>query len=145
MAAVIQQRMLPADRLQPLLAPERTLPHRGVYLAVAGDIAGGAHSLLEIDFHRLARAARIPAPIGQAVRLDRFGRRRYLDADFGSFAVEADGAIHLRPLEWWDDARRLNEIVLADKPILRFPSVAIYLRRAEVIDQLQRAARRWPP
>jgi hypothetical protein len=144
LAAVVQQRLVKAGGLYPLLLGERTIPHRALYLRVAGDIAGGAHSLLEIDFRRLARRAGVPAPRGQAVRTDGSGRRRYLDADFGGYAVEVDGAVHLRPLSWWDDTWRLNEVMLAGKPTLRFPSVGIYLRPADVVDQLRRAAARWP-
>ena len=143
LAAVVQQRLLPASRVRPLIAAEPTLPHRELYVAIAGDIEGGAQSLLEIDFRRLARAAGIPAPIGQSVRLDRSGRRRYLDADFGGFGVEVDGAIHLKPLTWWDDMFRLNDIVIRHKPMLRFPSVGIRLRSTEVIEQLRLAAHRW--
>jgi len=91
----------------------------------------------------LARRAGLPAPRGQAVRLDRQGRRRYLDADFGGFAVEVDGAVHLKPLDWWADTWRLNEIIIGGKPTLRFPSVGIYLQGDRVIEQLRLAGRRW--
>ncbi len=143
LAAVVQQRLFRAETMRPLLERETTLPHRATYLRVAGDIEGGAHSLTEIDFRRIARQAGLPAPIGQAVRLDRYGRRRYLDADFGGFGVEVDGAVHLKPIAWWEDMFRLNDVVIRDKPMLRFPSVGIYLRRAEVVDQLRQAASRW--
>ncbi len=143
LAALVQQRLMRADRLRPLVGAELTLPGRGLYLAVAGDIEGGAHSLLEIDFFALARRAGIPPPVGQSVRIDRSGRRRYLDADFGGFAAEVDGAIHLRPLAWWDDMWRLNDIVIGGKPTLRFPSVGIRLQPERAIEQLQQAAARW--
>jgi hypothetical protein len=51
--------------------------------------------------------------------------------------------VHLKPLAWWDDMFRLNDIVIADKPMLRFPSVGIRLKRREVVEQLRRAAERW--
>jgi hypothetical protein len=143
LAAVVQQRLLRPQDVRPLIVDTSTLPFRRTYVAVAGDIEGGAHSLVEINFRRLAREAGIPPPRGQSTRLDRFGRRRYLDADFGAWAAEVDGAIHLRPMTWWDDTWRLNEITLGGKPTLRFPSVGIYLKRDMVIDQLQRAANRW--
>lgn len=123
MAAVVQQRLLPATALRPLVAYAATLPHRANYVLVAGDIEGGAHSLLEIDFRKLARWAGLPPPRGQQVRRDSAGRRRYLDADFDDFAVEVDGAVHLRPLTWWDDMWRQNDIVLAGTPVLRFASI----------------------
>ena len=143
LAAVVQQRLIKATEIRPLLVAERTVRHRATYVAVAGDIEGGAHSLTEIDFRRLARLAGLPAPRGQAVRVDRTGRRRYLDADFSGFAVEIDGAVHLRPLAWWNDTWRLNEIIISGKPTLRFPAVGIYLEPERVVEQLRRAGSRW--
>lgn len=143
LAAVVQQRLMRASDLRPLVNAQRTLRHRATYLAVSGDIDGGSHSLTEIDVVRLARAAGVGCPRRQVVRVDGSGRRRYLDADFGGFVAEVDGAVHLRPLAWWEDMSRQNEIVLADRPMLRFASVAIYLRQPEVVDQLRRAAQRW--
>ena len=143
LAAVVQQRMIRAGDLRPLIVGTTTLPHRPLYVAASGDIEGGAHSLLEIDFRHLARRADIPAPRGQSVRGDARGRRRYLDADFGPFGVEVDGALHLRPLAWWDDMWRLNDVVIGGKPMLRFSSVGIRLDADRVVEQLRRAAQRW--
>lgn len=100
--------------------------------------------MLEIDFRHLARRAGVRAPLGQAVRTDQRGRRRYLDADFGAFGVEVDGGIHLRPLNWWDDMWRLNDVVIGGKPMLRFPSVGIRPEPDRVVEQLRRAVWRWP-
>lgn len=143
LAAVVQQRLIRSSDLRPLILDTSTLPHRGLYLAAAGDIEGGAHSLLEIDFRQLARRAGIAAPLGQSMRTDDRGRRRYLDADFGGFGVEVDGAIHLRPLTWWDDMWRLNDVVISGKHMLRFSSVGIRLDPKRVIEQPQQADRRW--
>jgi len=118
--------MRSATDVYPLLERESTLPHRAVYLATAGDIEGGSHSLLEIDFLALARRAGIQAPLRQAIRRDHDGRRRYLDAEFNGFTAEVDGAVHLKPLYWWDDM------------------VGIRLQPERVIEQLQAAERRWP-
>lgn len=143
LAAVVQQGLVRAGALRGLLAAERTLPARSLYLAVAGDIAGGSHSLSEIDFVGLARRAGLPPPRRQSVRADRTGRRRYLDAEFDTFAVEVDGAVHLRPATWWDDMARQNAILLAGTPVLRFASVAVRLHPEEVIAQLRAAHERW--
>jgi hypothetical protein len=142
-AAVVQQRLVPASALPRLLAAERALPHHALYLATARDVEGGSHSLLEVDFVVLARRAGLRPPVRQSIRLDRSGRRRYLDADFDTFAVEVDGAVHLKPLTWWDDMARQNAIVLTGKPILRFSSVAVRLAPDEVIAQLREAQQRW--
>jgi len=139
----VQQKLVRADAVRGFLLAERTLPRRALYASVAGDIAGGSHSLLEIDFVKLARRAGLPPPRRQAIRIDNSGRRRYLDADFDTFAVEVDGAVHLRPQTWWDDMARQNAIVLTGKPILRFASVAVRLSPDDVIAQLREAYRRW--
>ncbi len=144
LAALVQQRLVRPGLLRELLLETRTLRHRKTYIRVAGDIEGGAHSLTEIDFVRLAREAGVGRPLGQSIRVDRSGRRRYVDAEFRGFFVEVDGALHLKPLVWWEDMFRQNELVLSHKPVLRFPSVGIYLRRDDVIEQLRAAARRWP-
>jgi hypothetical protein len=144
LAATVQQRLIRAESLPPLISAEKTLPHRKLYMAVAGDIEGGAHSLLEIDFRRLAQQAGLPPPRQQVVRTDRSGRRRYLDAEFDTFVVEVDGAIHLRPLAWWDDMFRQNSIVITGRPVLRFASVGIRLFPDKVVEQLREAGSRWP-
>jgi hypothetical protein len=143
LAAVVQQRLFRPGDVRPLVEAESTLPHRGLYLATAGDIEGGSHSLLEIDFVKLARAADIPAPLRQVVRADRSGRRRHLDADFDGFVAEVDGALHLKPLAWWDDMFRQNDLVIGGRPMVRFASVGIRLFPDRVIDQLRAAAERW--
>jgi len=96
-------------------------------------------SLSEQEFDRLRRRAGLPPPIRQSVRVDASGRRRYIDADFGAFSVEIDGGFHLRPLNYWADARRQNELVLGGDRILRFPSVAIRLEPEVVVAQLRAA------
>jgi very-short-patch-repair endonuclease len=68
---------------------------------------------------------------------------RYLDAEFelpdGTvLAVEVDGAVHLKPLAWWEDMDRQNEVVIGGSPVLRFPSVTVRLSPNRVVDQLNR-------
>jgi very-short-patch-repair endonuclease len=67
--------------------------------------------------------------------------RRFLDADFDTFCVEIDGGFHIRPLNYWDDARRQNDLLVQGDRILRFPSVALRLEPEVVVAQL-RAARK---
>lgn len=144
LAAVVQQRLFRPGDLRPLVESESTLPNRKLYRATAGDIEGGSHSLLEIDFVKLACEADVPPPRRQVVRTDRAGRRRYLDAEFDGFVAEVDGAVHLKPLNWWDDMFRQNDLVIGGRPMVRFASVGIRLFRPRVIDQLRAAAARWP-
>ena len=117
--------------------------HRAALLSAAYDIAQGAHALSEIDLGKLCRAAGLPLPFRQAVRVIG-GRRRYLDAEWTRrdgrrVAVEVDGALHLVAKRWWDDQLRQNELVLRDDLVLRFPTVVLRHEKAIVVSQLSRA------
>jgi very-short-patch-repair endonuclease len=82
-------------------------------------------------------------PARQVVRVERCGRRRYLDAEWTSatgrrLVVEVDGALHLAPARWWDDQLRQNELVIDGRPVLRFPTVIVRHEPLVVVDQLRR-------
>jgi hypothetical protein len=144
LAAGVQQQLTTATRLRSELIGAGFVRHRKVLLAVLGDIEGGARSLAEVDLGIIARKAGLPPPRRQAVRTDSGGRRRYLDADFGAFSVEVDGAVHLLPLTYWNDMSRQNDIVIGSgRPILRFSTIALRTDRAAVARQLAAAARRF--
>lgn len=120
------------------------IPRRSVLLAAVHDIAQGAQALSEIDFARLGRRFGLPEPERQAVRSERSGRRRYLDAvwrraDGRLVVVEVDGAVHLAVNRWWADQLRQNELTLADAIVLRYPSVVVREEPALVAAQLLRA------
>jgi hypothetical protein len=136
--AAVQQRIVTVGRLTAELADFHGR-HSALLRGVAGDIRGGADSLAEIDFVRLARAAGIPPPVQQAVRLDTFGRRRYLDADFGCFAVEVDGGFHRTASNYSADMERLNDLVIGGDRVLRFSSFVIRADPEAVIKQLRLA------
>lgn len=138
-AAAVQQRLTTAARLSLELRAAGQVRHRALLFSVLADIGGGSHSLAEIDFYRLCRRAGLPLPRRQVVRQDATGRRRYLDADFGNVVVEVDGALHLRPLDWWDDMARQNELVIDGRRVLRFPSLVV-LTQTEVVERQLRAA-----
>jgi hypothetical protein len=139
MAASVQQRVVPVAALKQELAVVGAIRHGRILRSILADIEGGADSLSEIDFFKLARKAGLPPPIRQSIRVDSSGRRRYLDADFGTFVVEVDGGVHLHAPNSWADARRQNELVLGGDHVLRFPSIAIRLEEDVVIAQLRRA------
>jgi hypothetical protein len=139
MAAAVQQGIVPTAALRQELAAAGAVHHGRILRSILADIEGGADSLAEIDFVKLARKAGLPPPIRQSIRVDSAGRRRYLDADFGTFVVEVDGGLHLHAQNYWDDARRQNELVLGGDRVLRFPSIAIRLEEDVVLAQLRRA------
>lgn len=144
LAAVVQQRKTVAPKLAAELAAAGRIRHVAVMRAVLHDIGGGAQALTEVDLGALCRRYGLLVPERQVVRLDASGRRRYLDARVSapngrSVLVEVDGALHLLVSTYWDDMRRLNEIVIGGEPVLRFPSSALYLDEATVGNQLRRA------
>lgn len=146
LAAVVQQRLTSAGAVIRAVEAAPRIRHRALFLAAARDIAGGAEALSEIDFARLCRRAGLPSPNRQRVRRDRYGRRRYLDAEWElrngrRVVVEVDGAVHLNWRIRAADELRQNELVLTGDLVLRFPSVTVRCEPALVIDQLTRALR----
>jgi hypothetical protein len=139
LAAAVQQRVTPIAMLRSQFSDDAVRRHHAIFGLILADIEGGADSLGEIDLGRLARKAGLPPPIRQSIRRDLAGRRRYLDADFGTFVVEVDGGLHLRAQTYWNDAHRQNELVLGGDRILRFPTIAIRLDEETVVRQLRRA------
>lgn len=144
LAAAVQQRILTSSAILESLTAQTRIRHRAVLLAATHDIAQGAQALSEIDFARLCRRAGLPPPCRQAVRVERSGRRRYLDAEWvlpngRRLVVEVDGALHLAARRWWDDQLRQNELVIAGDLVLRYPSVIVRCEPDLVIAQLRRA------
>jgi len=137
-ASVQQQLVTPAMLREEILAAG-AIRYRGDLLVVVTDIEGGADSLSEIDFIKIARRVGLPPPLQQTIRYSPDGKRRYLDVDFGAFAVEVDGGLHLFPLNYWNDARRQNDLVIGGDHILRFASIAFRLDIETVEAQLRRA------
>lgn len=136
-ASVVQQRLGHAEHIAGAVARARPRHHE-LLRRILGDIAGGAESMAEVDFAVLAARAGLPPPIRQARRRDARGRWRYLDADFGPFAVEVDGGLHLRAMSAWDDMDRQNELAIGGKAVLRFSSYVVRAEPDVVIDQLRR-------
>ena len=139
LVASVQQRLVTPAMLRREILVAGPIRHRGHLLSVVTDIEGGADSLAEIDFVTIARRVGLPPPLQQSIRVDASGRRRYLDADFGAFSVEVDGGLHLLTLNYWNDARRQNDLVIGGDRILRFPSIAFRVDMPTVEAQLRRA------
>lgn len=144
LAACVQQRLTTAERLAAAAPGIRKLRHGKIFLAVLGDIAGGAQSFAEIDVGRLCEQAGLPAPTRQAIRLDELGRRRYLDCEWrlpdGRVVVlEVDGSFHLEVDNWWRDMRRERQVVISHSTVLRCSSVELRLAPRDVTADLVRA------
>ena len=140
LAAAVQQRRTSVQMLRREVQLAGPIRHRRHILAVLADVEGGADSLAEIDFTKLARQAGLPPPLRQAIRLDASGRRRYLDVDFGTFSVEVDGGVHLQVLTAIDDAKRQIDLTLVGQRILRFPSIVVRTEPEYVVTKLRAAA-----
>ncbi|HEY2042790.1 MAG TPA: hypothetical protein VGH11_08940 [Jatrophihabitans sp.] len=143
-AAAVQQRLVRAADLDGVLLLRSRTRHRAVLRHAIADIAQGSEALSEIDFARLCRAHGLPMPLRQAVRNERSGRRRYVDAEWQRsdgrrVVVEIDGALHLAARRWWGDQLRQNELVLGGAIVLRFPSVVLRTEPAVVVEHLRRA------
>lgn len=143
LAAAVQQRLVRAGDLRAAVEASPRLRLRHALLAAVSDIEMGAQALSEIDFARLCRRRGLPAPQRQVVRPDRYGRRRYLDAEWITrtgrrLVAEVDGALHLIAMRWWEDQIRQNEVVLTDRVVLRFPTVYVRHEQMVTVDQLRR-------
>lgn len=141
--AAVQQRLVTAESLQAELGSAGRIRHVAIMRSILGDVAGGGHTLTEIELGPLAQQAGFDRPRRQRPRRDPSGRVRYLDIEFDLpdgtvLVVEIDGAAHMQHEQWVGDADRQNEIVIAKNPILRFPSVVVRLEPWRVVDQLRR-------
>ncbi|GAA1400636.1 endonuclease domain-containing protein [Catellatospora coxensis] len=147
-AAACQQRLVTPGELLEVLGRLSRAPRRELILATVRDAAGGAGSLAEIDFVRLCRRYRLPAPDLQDRRVDASGRVRYRDAYWRAYRlhVEVDGGHHLEAGHWEADMRRQNDIWTSGDRILRFTAHQVRNRPDEVAAALRAAltAAGWP-
>jgi hypothetical protein len=85
---------------------------------------GGAQSFSEIDLGRRCREFGLMAPTRQVFRLDRDGRRRYLDCmwelpDGTTLVLEVDGSLHREAASWWRDIARERDLVIRVGKVVR--------------------------
>ncbi|MDG4810652.1 hypothetical protein O7634_28180 [Micromonospora sp. WMMD1120] len=149
LAAGCQQRRALPGELRAVLDVLPRAPRRRLIAQAVADIAGGAEALSEIDFVRLCRRHRLPAPDLQQRRVDAAGRNRWLDAYWREWRVqvEIDGAHHMDARQWAADMRRQNDVWTSGDRILRFPAWLVRARPGEVADTVRRAlvAAGWTP
>lgn len=97
--ATVQQRLTTVASLEEWLLRLAPLRRAAQIRSLLADVAGGAHSLAEVDFRRACRAHGIQEPLAQRSRKDNRGRRRYTDCEWrlpdGTVLIlEIDGAFH---------------------------------------------------
>jgi very-short-patch-repair endonuclease len=140
-AAACQQRLVAPPEVRAVLSLLPRAHRRRLVLETAGFAEGGATALSEIDFVRLCRRHRLPAPDLQERRQDRAGRNRYLDAYWREqrVHVEVDGAHHMDAGQWEADMRRQNEIWIRGDRVLRFSAWQVRHHPDDVAQQLRAA------
>jgi hypothetical protein len=143
MIAGVQQRLVTVRQLAQELDGAGRVRHGRMLRLLLLDLEGGARALSEVEFLRFCRRHGLPRP-QLNVRFDTQGRRRYLDAlftrpDGGTESVEIDGGVHLSLTQRWLDDLRSNDLYLARRTGMRFPSVAIYTDDPRAVRQLRQA------
>jgi hypothetical protein len=140
-AMAFQQRLVYLADIEDVVSRLPRARRRRLTTLVAGDAAGGSHSLAELDVAALLRRAGLPRPSRQEVRTDGTGRRRYLDLFFEEWGiqVEIDGAQHSDPQHAWADMDRQNELWRPGERLLRFPSWLVRAQPQVVLARIRRA------
>jgi very-short-patch-repair endonuclease len=140
-AMAFQQRLVGLGEVVAVLERMPNVKRRRLIRTSAGDAAGGAHSLAELDVVRLLRRANLPSPTLQFVRTDCDGRRRYLDLYFERWRlhVEIDGAHHADPRRAWADMERQNALWVSGERLLRFPTWLVREQPATVVAKIRDA------
>ncbi len=141
LAAVVQQRLSTASRLETSSREISKLRHGKILRLALGDICGGAQSFAEIDLGRLCAMADLSPPDRQRMRRDKTGRRRYLDCEWELpdrrlVVLEIDGSFHLETEHWWVDMKRERAIVITGRIVLRCSSLEMRLDPWDIISDL---------
>jgi hypothetical protein len=143
LAAGVQQRLIRVTDLAAEVGKNERRYRRKIIRQALGDIGGGAHALSEIDFTRLViRPFKIPEPDRQVPRLDRLGRRRWLDAvwEKARLIVEIDGSGHIDVRGYWDDMDRDNHLTRHYR-VMRFPAWVVRYQPEYVASEIRQALR----
>lgn len=124
-AAAVQQRLTTPARLLLTVEQMRPLRWARMFRQTIGDIAGGSHSVAELDVLRMCRSQALRPPDRQTHRPDpATGRPRYTDCewDLGDghvLVLEVDGAFHMDVEHWEDDIARQRGITDPHRIVVR--------------------------
>jgi len=141
LAACVQQRLVPAERLQSWLPRLPELRRSTLIAALLEDIAGGAHSMGEIDVGEMCREHGLEPPRRQVRRTDSSGTRRWTDAEWDLpdgrvVALEVDGSFHRDVEQWIDDMARQRRLVDPMRLLVRCSTIELRTDSAQVAADL---------
>jgi hypothetical protein len=144
LAACVQQGLTTAPRFEITIPLIRKLRNGKTFKLVLADIAGGAQSFAEINIARLCADVGLMPPTRQVVRVDKQGRRRYLDCvwvlpDGRVIVLEIDGSFHAEVSHWWKDMKRERAVVVQGDTVLRCSTIELRLEASDILDDLRRA------
>lgn len=142
LAACVQQQLTTAERFGVAIPQIRKLRHGKTFRLVLADIAGGAQSFAELDVARLCDEHGLVLPSRQVVRLDKQGKRRYLDcvwilSDGRVVVLEVDGSFHAEVVAWWTDMKRERAVVVQGDTVLRCSSIELRLEPVDIMSDLR--------
>lgn len=124
LAASVQQRLTSPDQLLDWI--DRLSPLRGAarFRESLAEIAGGAHSVGEIDIKRMCRTFGVASPDRQVRRRDGGGRLRFTDCEWRlpdghTLVLEVDGGFHMEVEHWEDDLARQRALTTPQRIVVR--------------------------
>jgi hypothetical protein len=148
LSAACASRLTTPDRILAAMARRPQLRFRESLRLALGDIAGGAHTVLERHYaHNVERRHGLP-PAERQVRAVRGGRTEYRDVQYRKYRVlvETDGRQAHPASARWRDAQRDNAAAALGLITLRYSWADVTLRACWVAEEVGRvlASRGWP-
>lgn len=139
--ATVQQRRTTAEQLLEWVALLAPLRRARAIRDLLGDVAGGAHSLAEVDLRKACRDHGVQPPQSQRVRFDRAGHKRYTDCEWTlcdgrTLVLEVDGAFHDDALQGTLDRRRNRKLTSATRTVIQCSAWEIRHEPWEVMEDL---------
>lgn len=139
--AAVQQRLTTAAKLTDWLdqlTPLRRAKHVRELLV---DVAGGAHSMAEVDLRKACRAYGVRPPDSQRPRTDNRGHTRYTDAEWRlsdgrTLVLEVDGSFHNDAAQATLDRRRNRQLTSATRIVVQCSAWEIRHEPWEVMTDL---------
>ena len=142
MVMPIQQRLTRAQDVAEVLDRVKRHRFRSCLRHALADIAGGAHSMNELDFAHLCRDYGLPEPSRQVVREGPNGRI-YLDVAWEAYRVclEINGAGHARPEQVLKDNFRTIDLQLRGETAIELSVLTLRAAPEEAMSRIAQVLR----